>query len=75
MAPQKQQDGSFLIRRPVAPNQKFPFVVTHKDTGSFVKALVDLPPKNHIFGVSEQMMWPDWTKLWGDVLRVQAGYQ
>lgn len=75
MSPQKQPDGSFLIKRPVARDQKFPFVVTHKDTGNFVRALVDLPPQKHIFGVSEEMTWPDWTKLWGDLLGVQARYQ
>jgi NmrA-like family len=55
MAPQKQLDGSFLTLRPVGPNVQFPFVVTHQDTGAFVKALVDLPPGKDLLGVSQTM--------------------
>jgi hypothetical protein len=44
MAPQTQADGSFLTFRPAGPNVQFPFVDTHRDTGSFVKVLADLPP-------------------------------
>lgn len=55
MAPQKQPDGSFLTFRPVGPQVKFPFVVTHQDTGAFVKALVDLPPGKDLLGVSQVM--------------------
>lgn len=71
LAPQKQPDGSFLIQRTFSPEYKMPFVVTHKDTGAFVKALVDLPPRKNLLGVSEHMTWPEWTKLWGDVLGVK----
>lgn len=52
-----------------------PFVVAHEDTGAFVKALVDLPPGKNLLGVSEHMTWPEWTKLWGEVLGVKATFK
>jgi hypothetical protein len=75
MAPQKQPDGSFLTFRPVGPNLQFPFVDTHRDTGSFVKALVDLPPGKDLLGVSQSMTWLEWMKLWGNILGVKAGFK
>lgn len=53
-----------------------PFVVTHKDTGEFVKALVlDLPAGTHLLGASRIMTWPEWTKIWADSLGVQARFE
>jgi hypothetical protein len=75
MAPQKQPDGSFLTIRPVGPHVTFPFVDTHRDTGSFVKALVDLPAGKDLLGVSQNMAWPEWMALWGRILGVKAGYK
>jgi hypothetical protein len=74
MAPQRQPDGSFLTFRPVGPDVQFPFVDTHRDTGSFVKVLVDLLPGKDLLGVSQSMTWPEWMKLWGDILGVKAGF-
>ncbi|KAH8652267.1 hypothetical protein BX600DRAFT_90156 [Xylariales sp. PMI_506] len=75
MAPQKQADGSFLTLRPVGAHVVFPFVDTHRDTGAFVKALVDLPAGKDLLGVSENMTWPEWMTLWGQILGVRAGYK
>ncbi|KAI9660352.1 MAG: hypothetical protein M1821_009702 [Bathelium mastoideum] len=75
LVPQKQSDGSFLVQRTSAPEYKVPFAVAHADTGSFVKALVDLPPGKNLLGVSESMSWPEWTRLWGDVLGVKATFK
>ncbi|KAF2229008.1 putative hscarg dehydrogenase [Viridothelium virens] len=68
LAPQKQSDGSFILARPSPPETPVPFVVPHQDTGPFVKALVDLPPGTHLWGVSELMTFPEWAKTWGDTL-------
>jgi hypothetical protein len=63
LAPQKQSDGSFLVKRTFSPSCEIPFVVTHKDTGAFVKVLVDLPSGTDLLGVSEQMTWSDTLKV------------
>lgn len=75
MAPQKQADGSFLMLRPVSAGLEFPFVVTARDTGSFVKALADVPPGKDLWGVSEMMTCPEWIEVWGRVLGVKAGFK
>ena len=75
LMPQKQPDGSFLVQRSVGPECKMAFVVAHKDTGAFVKALVDLPPQKNLEGVSEHKTWPEWTKLWGDIVGVKATFE
>ena len=77
MAPQKQADGTFLMFKPEAESvAPIPFVVTERDTGAFVKALVvDLPAGKKLLGVSEYMTWPGWMKLWGDVNGVKAGFK
>ncbi|KAI9690055.1 MAG: hypothetical protein M1820_010054 [Bogoriella megaspora] len=75
MAPQKQPDGSFVIQRTFSPGFKMPFVITHKDTGAFVKALVELPPGKDLHGFSEELTWPEFAKLWGDVLDVKATFK
>ncbi|KAK4888186.1 hypothetical protein LTR27_012891 [Elasticomyces elasticus] len=76
LQPKKQADGSFIVSRTFGPGYKMPFVVTHKDTGAFVKALIiDLPVGKHILAVSEHMTWPAWTKLWAKTLRVEATYK
>ncbi|KAK1061312.1 hypothetical protein LTR74_011196 [Friedmanniomyces endolithicus] len=76
MHPHKQADGSFVVKRTYSPDREIPFIVTHKDTGAFVKALVvDLPAGKHILGVSESMTWPAWTKLWAEVVGVQATFE
>ncbi|KAL9083059.1 MAG: hypothetical protein Q9165_008683 [Trypethelium subeluteriae] len=75
MAPQKQSDGSFILARPSAPESIVHFVVTHQDTGPFVKALVDLPPGKHLLGVSESMTFPEWAKTWGDTLGYKIEYK
>ena len=74
LRPQKQADGSFQVRRTFSPEYQMPFIVTHEDTGAFVKALVDLTPGTHLLGVSEYMTWPEWTELWGRVNGVKATF-
>ncbi|KAK1069123.1 hypothetical protein LTR74_005165 [Friedmanniomyces endolithicus] len=76
MHPHKQADGSFVVKRTYSRDREIPFIVTHKDTGAFVKALVvDLPAGKHLLAVSESMTWPAWTKLWADIVGVQARFE
>jgi hypothetical protein len=75
LRPQKQPDGSFLIKRTFSPEFKMPFVVAEEDTGAFVKALVDLPPGKDLLGCSELLTWPEWAKIWGDTLGVTATFK
>jgi hypothetical protein len=75
LAPKLQPDGSYLLSRNTPSDFKMPFIVAERDTGSFVKALVDLPPNKHILGVSEEMTFPKWVEIWGHVNGVKAAYK
>ncbi|KAK9418903.1 hypothetical protein SUNI508_07675 [Seiridium unicorne] len=75
MAPQKQPDGSFAIVRPFGPELALPFVVPDRDTGAFVKALVDMPAGKDLLGVSQTMTWPEWMDLWGSIHGVKTGFK
>jgi len=75
MAPQKQADGSYLFVRPVPPEEVYPMVVAERDTGAFVRALIDVPPGKQLHGVSEYMTWPEFTKLWGEIHGVKTAYK
>jgi len=72
--PQKQDDGSFVFKG-IDGAALSPFVVTHKDTGAFVKALVDLPAGMNLMGVSQFLSFSDFAELWGRTLGVKARFQ
>ncbi|KAM0445309.1 hypothetical protein ACHAPV_008383 [Trichoderma viride] len=75
MAPLRQPDGMYLTKRPFSGDVQVPFVVPDRDTGAFVKALLDVSPGKTLVGVSEMMTFPTWMEIWGRVLDVQAAYQ
>ncbi|KAK0124130.1 hypothetical protein ONS95_009113 [Cadophora gregata] len=75
MGPQKLEDGRFVLRRPTAAGLQWPFVVAEKDTGEFVKALVDLPVGSILAGVSETMTMPEFIETWGRVHGKKAAYE
>jgi hypothetical protein len=55
---------------------KNPFVWAHKDTGAFVKALVEeCPPGTNLRAISETLTWPEYTKVWAETLGVKAVYK
>ncbi|KAF4959767.1 hypothetical protein FSARC_10644 [Fusarium sarcochroum] len=75
LAPKLQPDGSYLMSRTTPSDFKMPFIVAERDTGAFVKALVELPPNTHIMGVSEEMTLPKWVEIWGRANGVKAAYK
>lgn len=56
-------------------DHKVPFVVTHKDTGIFVKYMVDEPAGTQILGSSHTMTFPEWIEIWGRVHGVKGTYK
>ncbi|KAI4595253.1 hypothetical protein KJ359_006927 [Pestalotiopsis sp. 9143b] len=75
MMPQRQADGSYAVLRPLGPDVLVPFVVAGRDTGAFVKALVDAPAGTDLLGASEVMTWEQWAAVWGRVNGVKAGFR
>ena len=75
LAPKKQSDGSFVLSRNTPSDFKMPLVVPQKDTGSFVKALIEMPPQKNILAVSEYMTFPEYMEVWGRVHGVKTRYE
>ncbi|KAG4427367.1 hypothetical protein IFR05_017150 [Cadophora sp. M221] len=75
LAPQRQEDGSFVMRRPTKAGLKWEFVVAERDTGEFVKALVGLPAGTDFLGVSECMTMLEFIDIWGRVQGVKVRYE
>lgn len=75
MAPLKQEDGSFLLLRPTKAETKYEFVDAERDTGAFVKALLDLPAGKHLLGVGEPLTMPQWVEIWGQVNGVKVAFK
>ena len=78
-APQKQTDGSFVIRRFALANGKpLPYVNPPNDTGHFVRALIlspSAPPDSAMLGVCELMTNEEFCALWGKVNGVECRFE
>lgn len=64
-----------LSNERMALDHKFPFAVTHKDTGIFVKYMVDTPAGTQIPGLSQTMTFREWIEIWGRVHGVKGTYK
>ena len=78
-APQKQPDGSFVIRRFALANGKpLPYVNPPNDTGHFVRALVlspSAPPGSAMLGGCELLTNEELCALWGKVHGVECRFE
>lgn len=45
-----------------------PMIDTRKDTGYFVRALVQLPPGKNVLAYGSMISWKDYMTLWGKTL-------
>lgn len=52
-----------------------PHLDPRRDTGSWARALLQLPPTSTVMAASEWMTWPQWIKTWGDVTGVKTSYK
>ncbi|KAK3716800.1 hypothetical protein LTR37_006150 [Vermiconidia calcicola] len=75
-APQKEEDGNFVIRKFGLPNGKpIPFVNPPNDTGHFVRALIlspSAPPGSSMLGYCELTTSEEYCAIWGRVHGVQC---
>ncbi|CZT46719.1 related to nitrogen metabolic regulation protein nmr [Rhynchosporium secalis] len=76
MAPVRGDDGTFVMRRPNAKETRWEWVVARRDTGVFVRALVeDLEAGKTLLGFSEAMTGLEFLAVWGKVLGVGTRYE
>ena len=52
-----------------------PFIVTRKDTGGFVKALIQLPPGKTVLAYGDMMSHNEYLKIWAKHNGVQARFR
>lgn len=64
-----------LSNERMALDHKVSFVVTHKDTGIFVKYMVDEPAGTQVLGSTQTMTFPKWIEIWGRVHGVKGTYK
>ncbi|KAI1622425.1 putative hscarg dehydrogenase [Exophiala viscosa] len=80
-APQKQANGSYVWymvhgKSPIEHEHPLPVVHPPTDTGPFVEALVlKAPPGTTVLGTSKLFKFSEFVKLWGGILKVEAGIQ
>lgn len=73
LAPQKQKDGSFILVRPGDSEGPIPMVVASKDTGIFVRALIQASPGKKLLGYGSLISWKDYLALWTRLQGVRNG--
>lgn len=60
---------------PTKPEMLIPHLDPRKDTGPWVRALLQLPVNSTLMAASEWLTWPDWIKTWGEVTGIKTSYK
>lgn len=47
---------------------------TRRDTGQFVRALVQLPPGKNVLAYGSMITWKDYMNTWAKILKLRGGY-
>lgn len=63
------------MRFPTKPDMLIPHLDPRKDTGTWARALLQLPANSSLMATSEWLTWPDWIKTWGEVTGVDTSYK
>ena len=64
-----------MLAKPGKGDAPIPMIVTQKDTGAFVKTLVELPPGVNVLGYGSFMGWEEYMKLWCSMLGVRGRFK
>jgi len=74
-APKKQEDGSFILFGPGAPDSVTPLIDTAEDYGLFVrKAIEQLEPGSEVFSYGDILSGAEMAKQWGEVTGKKTSY-
>ena len=71
----KLPDDSFVLRKPHSGDAKIPMVWVERDTGKFVKALVEAPPGKTMLGYGSFIGWREYMETWGKILGVKTHFE
>ncbi|MCJ1450087.1 hypothetical protein MMC28_000416 [Mycoblastus sanguinarius] len=73
LAPQKQSDGTYVLSLTANPDTPMPMINTRKDTGYFVRALVQVPPGKNLLAFGSMISWKNFMALWANMLHLPGG--
>lgn len=68
-------DGTAVLRCLFREDGPFPLVDVEKDTGAFVKALIDAPAPRHLLGVSETLSMAQFLALFSEETGISSRYE
>ena len=51
-----------------------PMIDAKKDTGHFVRALIQLPPGKTVLAYGSMISWKDYMTLWAKILKLPGGF-
>ncbi|KAH7141516.1 hypothetical protein B0J13DRAFT_556951 [Dactylonectria estremocensis] len=72
--PSKQADGTYVWSVPSSATGPVAWVDAGRDTGVFVKALLQVEPGKNLLGTSGVLSWDEFAALWGKVNGVTARF-
>lgn len=70
----QQPDGTFVLSLTANPDTPIPMIDTRKDTGYFVRALVQLPPGKNVLAYGSMISWKNYMTLWAKILKLPGGF-
>ncbi|KAF2705914.1 NAD(P)-binding protein [Pleomassaria siparia CBS 279.74] len=71
----KLPDGSFVLRKPHSGDARIPMIWVERDTGTFVKALVEAEPGKTLLGYGSLIGWREYMETWGRIVGVEAKFE
>jgi hypothetical protein len=63
------------LSKPTRGDAPIPMVVANRDTGVFVKALVNAPAGTQLLGYGSLIGWEEYIRVWGQVLNVKVSFK
>ncbi|KAF2678185.1 NAD(P)-binding protein [Lentithecium fluviatile CBS 122367] len=73
--PRKGEDGRYKLQIAMSGDRNFPMVDVNKDTGTFVRMLLSLPPNTNLMGCGSLLSWNTYCAIWSRVNNVPVDFE
>lgn len=74
-APKQVAPGTHKMTLPCSASTAIPLVDARKDTGPFVRALLEVPAGVNLLGETSYVSWTQYMRVWGELLGVEGSYE
>ncbi|EME47063.1 hypothetical protein DOTSEDRAFT_69137 [Dothistroma septosporum NZE10] len=75
IAPQKDANGVYVLRRPGNGENAVPMLNPRTDTGAYVRALLQMEPGVHLCVGTYLGSWKEWLAIWGKINNKPTRYE